>query len=687
VLAGPSPINRVTKMLDGMLAKIDGQGKMEQASYDKFADWGEKTVAGAAADIEQAKKDIDELQNGIVKLTGSLGSLEVSIKQLNTDIASNREATKDATAVRDKERNNFEDEKTESEQCIGALSSSIKVIGGKGKFLQNGDHAYQTAELMSVVADVRGVLRRPVTHQLMSEHDMQTVREFVSNAHGGANSMMQTSESQNPFGDYAPQSDQIQGILKGLHDQFIASLAKAKTDESNTVKNFKDLMETKKQELKTLTTSLDAQEKDSAEKTKSLADSKEQLDDTKADLKTAKSLFEETKKTCETKAKEWEARSSLRKMEMQGIAKALAILKSPKAQKAFKGAAASLVQVSQSQHGKVRRLHSRAGVAAALRKRAYGQLHSLAATYQNMATAKIAVQLKSGDAFGKVIMMIDMMITKLRKEEQEDIEHRDRCQNSENANGNEKEDLEHSATTMKAEIARMKEAHKAKQTQYDLDETAAQEIQDDLDARLKLRNEEHEEFKRALESDTDAVKIIGMAQKALSDFFEKQKSFAQIDTDADPKKAPKVETGKYGGDKSMNNNAMTALDVIKEDLEKEIKTGKSEDDENQKQYESDAAAMEEALATKKDSLTAIKKQLAEGAVKLDDKEAAVTQNGKDADEAKDMEKALETDCAWVKTNFDKRRSARKAEIVGLEEAKDHLAKGQDDEDDFDMDSF
>jgi len=346
-----------------------------------------------------------------------------------------------------------------------------------------------------------------------------------------------------------------------------------------------------------------------------------------------------------------------------------------------------LVQLSQSQHGTVRRLHSRTGVAVAMRKRAYVQLHSLAATYQNMATAKIAVQLKSGDAFGKVIMMIDMMIAKLRKEEQEDIEHRDRCQNSENANSNEKEDLEHSATAMKAEIARMKEAHKAKQSQYDLDETAVQEIQDDLDARLKLRNEEHDEFKRALEADTDAVKIIGMAQKALSDFFEKQKAFAQIDTEADPKKAPKVETGKYGGDKSMNNNAMTALDVIKEDLEKEIKTGKSEDDDNQKQYESDAAAMEEALSTKKDSLTAIKKQLAEGAVKLDDKEAAVTQNGKDADEAKDMEQALQTDCAWVKTNFDKRRSARKAEIVGLQEAKDHLAKGQDDEDDFDMDSF
>ena len=49
----------------------------------------------------------------------------------------------------------------------------------------------------------------------------------------------------------------------------------------------------------------------------------------------------------------------------------------------------------------------------------------------------------------KVVFMIDQMIADLRKEEQDDVDHRDRCENSQNKNSNEKEDLEHAAGVMK----------------------------------------------------------------------------------------------------------------------------------------------------------------------------------------------------------------------------------------------
>merc|ERR1712039_795703 len=73
--------------------------------------------------------------------------------------------------------------------------------------------------------------------------------------------------------------------------------------------------------------------------------------------------------------------------------------------------------------------------------RAYATIKKLAAKYQNLGLANIAAEVKTGGHFDKIQMMIDQMIDLLRKEEQEDIDHRDRCEGAENANGNNKEDV------------------------------------------------------------------------------------------------------------------------------------------------------------------------------------------------------------------------------------------------------
>jgi len=203
------------------------------------------------------------------------------------------------------------------------------------------------------------------------------------------------------------------------------------------------------------------------------------------------------------------------------------------------------------------------------------------------------------------------------------------------------------------------------------------------------------EFVRALEADIKAVEIIATAKEALAKFYAKQgsaSSLSQTAADLATDRAPPEvswgkEGGEYGGQNGMNQNAITALDVIKEDLQKEIDSAKAENAENESSYEKDVALMEKALKAKKDTIEAIENQLAEMGVHLEDKQAALSQNGEDVKEAEEMTKALETDCTLVKTYFDKRRKARKAEIKGLQEAKDHLAKAstgaEDDELDLD----
>merc|ERR1719195_761620 len=91
------------------------------------------------------------------------------------------------------------------------------------------------------------------------------------------NGMSAVQLRNNPFGDYAPKSTQIQGILKGMYDAFATDLEKANAEEAERQKGFEDLMKTKKSELQTLQDTLDKSSTDEAEKTKKLADSKTEL--------------------------------------------------------------------------------------------------------------------------------------------------------------------------------------------------------------------------------------------------------------------------------------------------------------------------------------------------------------------------------------------------------------------------
>ena len=83
----------------------------------------------------------------------------VTIKQLEKEIAANEEARKEADQIRAKENEDYTAERTEAEQCIGALESAIKVLSGAGTKKAMLE-TLQEAQLLSVVAGVKNVLRR-----------------------------------------------------------------------------------------------------------------------------------------------------------------------------------------------------------------------------------------------------------------------------------------------------------------------------------------------------------------------------------------------------------------------------------------------------------------------------------------------------------------------------------------------
>jgi len=664
-------------------ARIESDGKEELSSYDKYSCWCEDTLARKAKDISSAKEQVDGLQTLVQKLQGEIGTHGVEIENLNKLIAENRESQSEAEEMRGQDNSEYENEKSESEQCIGALEAAIRALAGAGAGKKGFLETLQEAQLLSVVNGMESVLKHPVASRTVSNQDLAMVRSFFEQPGrlAGRRSGLSASQlSNNPFGDYAPQSTQIQGVLKGLYDAFTASLEKANVAESESAKSFQELMGTKRAELATLSETLERQELDKATKAKQMADSKLLREDTQEQLKADEAFFATTKEGCQEKAKVWSERVRLRTEELQGLDKAVEILSSEESVAVFTNSSTTLLQVSSS-----RRVGSR-GIAA---------LQNIAKMYRSGAVAKIATAATTRGYFDKVIADIDSMIALLRKEEAMDIEHRDRCQNSENKNKNDKEDLQRDMEKANAAIETMKTEETDLQAQIkELGYEIGNSTQDKQEL-LAMRTAETSRFRSALETDKRAAELITKAIETMAAFYERNKLSAiqatskrreEPEYSSDPDRAPETswDGDKYAGRKSEHVGVTAILEMIREDVYKEMETAKRDEASAQGEYKKQSAALADAIRSQEMSKAASEKELAELQAKILAKEEFLSAKTADLDGETKLAASIYDDCSWVSggargagPSFDTRAQKRKTEMDGLVAAKNYLAGVED----------
>jgi predicted nucleic acid-binding Zn-ribbon protein len=678
-------IKMVVQLMQSLSLDIANEGTLELASYDKYACWCEDTLARKAKDIANAKQQIDDLQVEIEKLSGEIGSHSAEIAHLEKLIAENKESQREATEVRDNENADFTKEKTEQEQCIGALEAAIGVLSGAGTGKKGFLETLQQAQVLSVVDGIKSVLQKATYSKFVSEKDLDFAREFFNKPgqsmfqHG----MVAAQTGNNPFGDYAPQSDRIVGILKGLYDAFTQDLEKSNVEEAEAQKSYEEFMATKKAELKTLETTHDQQVLYKAEKEKKEAEAKQLRMDTKEQLAADEEFFATTKIGCQDKAKEWGERVRMRTQELQGINKAVEILSSPEATETFANSSAiALVQLKSIQHHVVTSQQvSSKNVAA---------LQTLAKRFQSKQLSRIAAIAKAGGYFDEVIGSIDEMIVLLRREEKEDIAHRDRCEGAQNKNKIDSEDLQTTIDKADAKIKTME--HSEKQLTQDIStlEIDIKATENDLEQRLAMRNQEKRQFEKSLKDDQNAFNLVEKAIVTLMKFYDRNKIemsgmvLAQkqpkeytVDADKAPETVWDAKGASYSGRQSENVGIVAILKMIGEDIKHEMDKAREEDAANQEEYDKERGAMvktrDAQLATKR----ATEKELAEMQGKILDTQEF--RDGKDNELKAEgqLKTAIYADCSWVETEFDNRADARKKELDGLQAAKGYLAGVQD----------
>jgi hypothetical protein len=661
-----TPVSKVVALIQELKEKIEADGKDQQKTYDKFACWCEETLSRKAAAIDAAKELIDNTQREIIELKGKIAELGATLKQLEKEIAANEEARAEATQIREKENEDYNAEKTEAEQCIGALESAIKVLAGAGTKKAMLE-TLQEAQLLSVVAGVKGVLRRVPPSNALQESDLNLMKEFVEDPNKFLSpkfSGAQVGSQQNPFGDYAPASTKIQGILKGMYDSFTANLETANAEEAEKQKAFEELHATSLQEHATLTATLEAKTKEHADSEKLLADDKALLEETKVQLAADEKFFDETKASCKAKAAEWAERTRLRTEELQGMTKAIEILEG--GSETFGGAFTTLfVQVSSSKENKAR-------------STVYAKLKGLVKTHGGLRLAFLAAELQSGGHFDKIIKMIDKMIADLRIEEQEDIKARDVCQLNENKLKAQEEDLEYTIGKKGDEKVRLEDKKTGVEGKISTVKEEIEGTKTTMNETLAARNTESEEFKKALKDDTDAVALLQQAIESLTKFYTDNKlplalNQKEPEYTVDPDKAPEASFGDGTGRKSESQGIIAILGMLKEDLEKEIKVAREAEAKAQAEYESQRADLKGALDAQTKTENTLNGEQADLEGKITDTEGEIANHEEMKLSTIDEKDAMKPSCQWVEDHFESRREKRKTEIAGLQEAKAMLA--------------
>merc|ERR1719379_187067 len=302
-------VARVVTLVEELKAKILADGKAEQKAYDKYACWCEATSARKANDIHQAMTDIKALGAKILSNKGLVATRAAEIAELARNMETNHKTQAEATAIRQKQSANYNENKAMMEQTMNALERAIEVLSGAGTktALLEMDKPRDELTLLRTAAAVHEAVKYlPVDHQL-SPKQLSMLSSFTADPAEFYDQKAQKKES------YSPASATIQGILKDMYDTLAMNLEHATEVEATRFKNFEGVSALSAKELHTLTITKTKKEEEKADAEKVQADAQQAHDDTRAEMEASVLLFDDTKKVCTSKSIEWSERVRARR--------------------------------------------------------------------------------------------------------------------------------------------------------------------------------------------------------------------------------------------------------------------------------------------------------------------------------------------------------------------------------------
>merc|ERR1719453_2306585 len=628
-----------------MLKQLEKEAEEDEEIYDKMACWCETNDKEKTKAIAEAEARITDLTAMIEEYTASSARLNAEIKNLEGEVARNQEALDKATAIREKQLAEFNEEEKDALEAISALKAAIVVLS------KHHPSALQTEKLISIAAVLRHQMHKhgQVLGEVITPSQKRAINAFVQAPADYFDAKPTFKQA------YAPQSGQIFGILKQMKETFEANLSASQKEEMANQKAYEDLKAAKEAEIQAGQEQIETKTQELATTDEKLAQSKQDIEDTRASLSADQRFLMDLKEKCQMTDQEWEERQKTRQEEMAAVSKALAILSSDDAHDTFTSTFnPEFTQIASTLHSK-RRDQAATVLSAAARK------------FMNPRLAQLATAVRL-DAFTKVKKAIDDMVAQLMKEKEDEIKHKDWCVDEMNTNERTTEMKNRDKDDLNAKIEDLTSTIDALTKAIETLKAEIAEMQVQLKRAGEDREKENKEFQTTVADQRATQKLLTQAKTILGEFYNKEKVAAMLQGRQEPA-GPPPPAGFEAYKKNAASGVMGMIQQIINDAKAmEAEAIKSEEDA-QKAYEDFVKDTNTSVEEKTVSITNKTEEKAQAeADKVEaetEKEALMTELEQLANESAD----LHSSCDFVLKNFEIRQTAREQEIEALKQAK------------------
>jgi hypothetical protein len=466
------PVSKVITLLKDMLKQLEKEAEEDEEIYDKMACWCETNDKEKTKAIADAEARISDLTTKIEELTASSARLNTEIKNLEKEVAENQAALDKATAIRQKELAEFNEEEKDALEAISALKSAVTVLSKHNSLMQ-----MPKSHMAGLVASVQNVMQKQasVLTGVLTHKERRAIASFVQSPEDYFDAEPTFKQS------YAPQSGEIFGILKQMKETFETNLSASQKEEMANQKAYEELKAAKEEEIKAGQEQIDTKTQELADTDEKNAQAKEDVEDTKKSLSADEQFLMMLKEKCSMTDSEWEERQKTRQLEMEAVSKALAVLSGDDAHDLFtKTFNPSFTQKESTMHSE-------------RRVQASKLLSSIAQKFNNPRLATLAVRVRL-DAFTRVKKAIDDMVAQLLKEKEDEIKHKDFCVDEFNTNELQTEKKEREKADLTAKIEDLELTIKQLTEAIDALKAEIAEMQVQLKRAGEDREKENKEF-------------------------------------------------------------------------------------------------------------------------------------------------------------------------------------------------
>mmetsp|Transcript_55900 Transcript_55900/g.111064 ORF Transcript_55900/g.111064 Transcript_55900/m.111064 type:complete len:682 (-) Transcript_55900:334-2379(-) len=648
-----TPVEKVVQLLGKLSEQIAEEGAKEAAEYDKYACFCKEQADFKQNSIEKSDEKLAKLGATIEKLSAEIADLNADIAALGKKISKLEEDMAKEKKKRDKEHKDYVKKDTDVTEAIEACRAAIEALkkpkedmtkDAKVDLVQVAalSKRYPTNPQLQMITAL--LEQKPPSYVFRSNDIIQLLQRLLVD-----------------FKDNKQQLFEDEFALKEIFDEKMLGM--------QNEKKFKTAEKKKKAAIS------DAKTEDKEAKE---ADKKAETDAKDSD----KEFLDELTKQCQTKAEEWDQRSTARTAELTAISEATEILKAgvdPNygANKKLVGLQVAATASSFLQRVQVHRGAGRRDAVAAQTELVHRTLRLLDASATKLQsatlsamTAKIALE---EDHFVKVRGLIKDIIAMLKAQAEAEADQKSFCDKEmakalKNRDG-EKAKMEESGATIAT-----KKAEK-QQLIGDVAEISGEiaELAKALNEATELRSEEKKDNLQTLEEAKAGKGAVEQAMEVLKGFYGEFLQYKPPKSDREGKtvedRAPETSfSGDYKGKQDGSKGIIGLLEVILADFERTIDKVGDEEKDAEKKF--DEFKTETDKSTKKKEGEKTKKETG-----IKEATAAITE-AKDANKAAEglHEAALEglsklkEMCVDGEESYKDRVKKREEEIASLKEA-------------------